>query len=591
MSSLVRSYSQKAHNAHAENDTHAFLDAWKEWQDKNCPHAEMSRVFDAHTGAYSFIRIPCGKCYHCRMTHINEWVTRMYAHLEDYKNVYFITLTYRPIYHKDDPKSQLLLNRLQDAIYHYDGFNSNKKRCYSPCLLVKSHYQKFLKRLRYNTGISDLTYCLSGEYGENYGRPHFHFILFTNETLTKKDIQRAWSVAMVRDKQHKWKYKTCQKGTTYYHPIGNVDFNNLCENGTLNTTEKIKIDGTTFDITSCFAYVAKYICKTGHHNKSRVRLAYNDLFKENTYLKLWKPMLKSDALRFIKEHDIKISQTTLKTLTYVQNDFNPNEKVYTNNLQPCKKFSINEAEFAIQTLPADYDDFVALYSPFFEVSRGTPIGSIYSRNHLQEHTQGVFTHPLLQTKGFVVPAYFRHKAAQALYPLRRVSQNVSGYSFNLGNIPNLLRQFEDILSEPVARMHYSTTCDDTKSIAQNIKSPTSLYDVSTKDYIVFTHRKGVPIFEKYRYNRAKKDYELTFASTDVTTICLQYIQLIKDELTRHDKIKRETLENYHLLDRCSLLGSDLGIDWQDTLDTYLYNQDIELKHKQAEYDSVHNYIE
>jgi hypothetical protein len=437
MSSLVRTYSQKAHNAYAENDKHAFLDAWKEWQNKNCPHAEMRRVYDAHTGTSRYINIPCGKCYHCRMSHINEWVTRMYAHLEDYKNVYFVTLTYRPIYHPENPRSQLLLNRLKDAVYHFDNYNSTKRKCFSPCLLVKSHYQNFLKRLRANTGIKDLTYCLSGEFGETWGRPHYHILFFTNETLTKRDIQRAWSIAMLRDKNHVWKYKTSQHGTPYYHPIGNVDFHNLRENGSLNTTEKIKIDGTTFDMSACFAYVAKYICKTGHHNKSRVSLAYNDLFKENTYIKLWEPMPKSDALRFIKEHDIKISPITLNSLTYVQKDFQPNEKVYSKHLQPCKKLIINDAEFNIETLPADYDDFVTMYSPFFEVSRGTPIGSIYAKNHLQEHTKGIFTHPLLQTKSYIVPAYFPHKAAQALYSLRRVSQGVSGYSFALGNLPNL----------------------------------------------------------------------------------------------------------------------------------------------------------
>ena len=46
------------------------------------------------------------------------------------------------------------------------------------CSLDYSHFQLFMKRLRKYFSGRCIRFYMRGEYGENYGRPHFHAILF-----------------------------------------------------------------------------------------------------------------------------------------------------------------------------------------------------------------------------------------------------------------------------------------------------------------------------------------------------------------------------------------------------------------------------
>lgn len=44
--------------------------------------------------------------------------------------------------------------------------------------LVKSHFQKFMKRLRHHAGKPGIKFLQAGEYGEKFKRPHYHAIIF-----------------------------------------------------------------------------------------------------------------------------------------------------------------------------------------------------------------------------------------------------------------------------------------------------------------------------------------------------------------------------------------------------------------------------
>lgn len=93
------------------------------------------------------VKVPCNQCIGCRVDRVSQWATRLVheAQLHDQKS--FLTLTY------DDE--------------HLPLSNS----------LVKKDLQDFMKRLRYHHG-GKLRFYASGEYGDNYGRPHYHVILF-----------------------------------------------------------------------------------------------------------------------------------------------------------------------------------------------------------------------------------------------------------------------------------------------------------------------------------------------------------------------------------------------------------------------------
>ena len=93
------------------------------------------------------ISVPCGQCIGCRLERSRQWAVRCVHEASLYENNCFLTLTY------DDAHlpSDLSLNLV--------------------------HFQNFMKRLRkrYGKGIR-FFHC--GEYGENFGRPHYHAIIF-----------------------------------------------------------------------------------------------------------------------------------------------------------------------------------------------------------------------------------------------------------------------------------------------------------------------------------------------------------------------------------------------------------------------------
>lgn len=93
------------------------------------------------------IQLPCGRCIGCRLERSRQWASRcvLEASLYDFNS--FLTLTYST---ENLPKD-----------------NS----------LNKEDFQKFMKRLRKNTG-QKIRYFQCGEYGEINGRPHHHCILF-----------------------------------------------------------------------------------------------------------------------------------------------------------------------------------------------------------------------------------------------------------------------------------------------------------------------------------------------------------------------------------------------------------------------------
>ncbi|QCQ85068.1 replication initiator protein [Blackfly microvirus SF02] len=124
--------------------------------------------------------LPCGKCQGCRSSKAREWAFRCYLEAMQHKEMCWSTLTYAPKY--------------------------------LPPTLVKAHIQKFKRRLRKLTKKlypnRDVRTFECGEYGEKFGRPHYHIILFGLSTLDKDLIEKAW--------------RSRNRKTKKYESIGNV---------------------------------------------------------------------------------------------------------------------------------------------------------------------------------------------------------------------------------------------------------------------------------------------------------------------------------------------------------------------------------
>lgn len=92
------------------------------------------------------LKLPCGKCHECISKRALEWATRAKHEISLHKENCFITLTYDDNHRPDD--------------------------------IIKSDFQKFIKRLRKKHKKTGLRYMVSYEYGTETSLPHMHAILF-----------------------------------------------------------------------------------------------------------------------------------------------------------------------------------------------------------------------------------------------------------------------------------------------------------------------------------------------------------------------------------------------------------------------------
>lgn len=105
-------------------------------------------VFNAHEGLIDQpVDLPCGQCIGCRLERSRQWAIRCVHEASCFESNCFISLTY------------------SDEFLPADG---------SLCL---KHFQDFFKRLRFRFG-SGIRFFHCGEYGEQFGRPHYHACIF-----------------------------------------------------------------------------------------------------------------------------------------------------------------------------------------------------------------------------------------------------------------------------------------------------------------------------------------------------------------------------------------------------------------------------
>lgn len=169
------------------------------------------------------VELPCGQCIGCRLERSRQWAIRCVHEASLYRNNCFITLTYND-----------------------DNLPPNQS-------LVKKDFQDFMKRLRKSLPQKiRVYYC--GEYGENFGRPHYHACIFGHDfsdKLLKKENANGDNLYVSQKLEKLWGKGHCL--------IGNVTFESA-------------------------AYVARYLMKkvTGkkadaHYNK--IDLATGEIFE------------------------------------------------------------------------------------------------------------------------------------------------------------------------------------------------------------------------------------------------------------------------------------------------------------------------
>lgn len=152
-------------------------------------------VFDVSQGVpFSGLKIPCGRCSGCRLERSRQWAIRCVHEGQLYSMNSFITLTF------DD--EHLL------------------KLCPTGSLDV-TLFQDFMKRLRFTLfdkfGVR-IRFFHCGEYGEKYGRPHYHACIFGFDFPDKEPFKYVNGIILYRSKllESVW--------TFGYSSIGTVTF-------------------------------------------------------------------------------------------------------------------------------------------------------------------------------------------------------------------------------------------------------------------------------------------------------------------------------------------------------------------------------
>ena len=197
------------------------------------------------------VKLPCRKCDSCRLEYSKEWAIRSWHEAAEYDDNCFITLTF------------------------------NDKNLNSSGVLVKSDFQKFMKRLRkfidlYEYDYSALCYVkrpkkLSklevsvqqasrvrfthcGEYGDNRGRPHHHACLFNFDFKDKYQVNTSNGLPVYNSRTLHWLWS--EKRTNYERAMRISDDKDFEEY--IGHRGWCVIGSVTFESA---AYVARYITK------------------------------------------------------------------------------------------------------------------------------------------------------------------------------------------------------------------------------------------------------------------------------------------------------------------------------------------
>lgn len=118
--------------------------------------------------AMGCIDIPCGQCLGCRLQRARDWSLRIMHEAQMHPQNCFVTLTYNE--QNLPPSNQL----------NY------------------THFQLFMKRLRFRYKATRIRFYMCGEYGEATQRPHYHACLFNwmppdQKLYSKRDGLRLYS--------------------------------------------------------------------------------------------------------------------------------------------------------------------------------------------------------------------------------------------------------------------------------------------------------------------------------------------------------------------------------------------------------------
>lgn len=161
--------------------------------------------------------VPCGKCYQCLSQKQSEFSALSVLEGANAKSLHFLTLTY-----DNDSVPISIKGRDSSMSFYPDSLPRPNvfawTRCNKPVLaqdgssnyytmsLRRKDVQAALKRFREgcrkkNVDISSWKYACFGEYGEQFGRPHYHMLFYNLTPQLVAEFVKEWPYGFVDVKQ------------------------------------------------------------------------------------------------------------------------------------------------------------------------------------------------------------------------------------------------------------------------------------------------------------------------------------------------------------------------------------------------------
>lgn len=140
------------------------------------------------------VTIPCGQCIGCRLDRSRQWAIRCVHESQMHDENSFITLTF------------------------------NEQSINTKHTLIKSDFQKFMKRLRKYIEPKKVRYYHCGEYGDLTQRPHHHACLFGYQFPDIKFYKKSNNIPLYTSDilNEIWQHGNCYIGNVTYESAAYV---------------------------------------------------------------------------------------------------------------------------------------------------------------------------------------------------------------------------------------------------------------------------------------------------------------------------------------------------------------------------------
>lgn len=410
------------------------------------------RIRLSETAEYKDIFVNCGHCKRCLQQKREELASRMFLHSLDFKYCYYVTLDYGS-YDLSKYKYHPFKASWLQTVPIITRFNSKNQPRWTPTLLIRSHLTNFQKRLRKLVN-GQLSFAACGEYGEDFLRPHFHLIVWSNEPITFQMFKFAWSLECEATDDHYdvrpfrgisqrfretkeyhqliEKYRqsddvslldvekripldVLKKVNPYYFRfyIGDhLKVEDLWANGSLDYDGKhpatIQSDKKYNGIHN-FTYVAKYLGKCGFNWMPKGKLLQRFSYAYAVYTRDIDKLMEISPFPFQQQLDIYEQITN--AINYETFD--------------SKNFSFKE--------------FKTICSPYFVSSRRPSLGKIYYSKNRARFQRKELSLPTFMGKEISYPKYFFYLLSLDNYSVRLRKNADSGISLTKDFLPRLYR--------------------------------------------------------------------------------------------------------------------------------------------------------